>query len=150
MSSLQGSPWRVVTSWQRTTWANLGAWRGFRSKTGRRSHRPPRIRFREYTGTHGIWPEACAAGRKSCRWVKAGAFGQHFLRAPTILAWDLGAFCRILPLEARSPDTGRRSNGIGANARPGGQDFDRECSPRWFATLPIPREPAARRRFLLE
>ncbi len=38
-----------------------------------------------------------------CRWVKAGAVGQHFLRAPTILAWDLGAVCRILPIEARSP-----------------------------------------------
>jgi len=38
-----------------------------------------------------------------CRWVKAGAIGQRFLRAPTILAWDLGAVCRILPSEARSP-----------------------------------------------
>ena len=27
----------------------------------------------------------------------------HFLRTPTILAWDLGALCRILPIEARSP-----------------------------------------------
>ena len=36
-------------------------------------------------------------------WVKAGAVGQHFLRAPTILAWDFGALCRILPIEARSP-----------------------------------------------
>ena len=36
-------------------------------------------------------------------WVKAGANGQHFLRAPTILAWDLAALCRILPIEARSP-----------------------------------------------
>jgi len=36
-------------------------------------------------------------------WVKAGAIGAHFLRAPTIVAWDLGAFCRILPIEARSP-----------------------------------------------
>ena len=26
-----------------------------------------------------------------------------FLRGPTILAWDLSALCRILPLEARSP-----------------------------------------------
>jgi hypothetical protein len=29
--------------------------------------------------------------------------GEHFLRAPTILAWDLGAVCRILLLEAKSP-----------------------------------------------
>jgi len=36
-------------------------------------------------------------------WVKAGAPGVHFLRTPTILAWDLGALCRILPIEARSP-----------------------------------------------
>jgi Domain of unknown function (DUF6431) len=36
-------------------------------------------------------------------WVKAGAIGTHFLSAPTILAWDLGAVCRILPVEARSP-----------------------------------------------
>jgi transposase-like protein len=38
-----------------------------------------------------------------CWWVRAGAIGEHFLRAPTILAWDLGALCRILPIEARSP-----------------------------------------------
>jgi hypothetical protein len=38
-----------------------------------------------------------------CRWVKAGAIGERFLRAPTIPAWDLGAVCRILPCEARSP-----------------------------------------------
>ena len=37
-----------------------------------------------------------------CR-VKAGAISQHFLRAPTIVAWDFGAVCRILPMEARSP-----------------------------------------------
>jgi hypothetical protein len=36
-------------------------------------------------------------------WIKAGAQGEHFLRAPTILAWDLGTVCRILPIEARSP-----------------------------------------------
>jgi hypothetical protein len=35
--------------------------------------------------------------------VKAGVQGEQFLQAPTILAWDLGAFCRILPDEARSP-----------------------------------------------
>jgi hypothetical protein len=38
-----------------------------------------------------------------CCWVKTGAIGQHFLGAPTTLAWDLGALCRILPIEARSP-----------------------------------------------
>jgi hypothetical protein len=36
-------------------------------------------------------------------WVKAGTPGEGFLRTPTILAWDLGALCRILPIEARSP-----------------------------------------------
>ena len=36
-------------------------------------------------------------------WVKGGANGQHFLLTPTILAWDLGAFCRTLLLEAKSP-----------------------------------------------
>jgi len=36
-------------------------------------------------------------------WIQAGAIGQHFLQTPTIVAWDLGALCRILPLEARSP-----------------------------------------------
>ena len=38
-----------------------------------------------------------------CCWWKAGTIGEHFLWAPTILAWDLGALCRILPIEARSP-----------------------------------------------
>jgi hypothetical protein len=38
-----------------------------------------------------------------CGWVKAGAFSQYFLQAPTIVAWDLIALCRILPMEARSP-----------------------------------------------
>ena len=38
-----------------------------------------------------------------CCWLKAGVIGEHFLRSPTILAWDLGAVCRILPIEARSP-----------------------------------------------
>jgi hypothetical protein len=38
-----------------------------------------------------------------CCWVTSGAIGQHFLRAPTIVAWDLVALCRILPIEARSP-----------------------------------------------
>jgi len=36
-------------------------------------------------------------------WIKVGAKNQHFLRTPTILAWDPGALCRILPIEARSP-----------------------------------------------
>ena len=36
-------------------------------------------------------------------WIKAGVKDVHFLRPPTILAWDLGALCRILPIEARSP-----------------------------------------------
>jgi hypothetical protein len=36
-------------------------------------------------------------------WVKAGAIGAHFFSAPTIVAWDLVALCRILPIEARSP-----------------------------------------------
>jgi hypothetical protein len=38
-----------------------------------------------------------------CYWLKAGIKDRHFLRAPTILAWDLGALSRILPFEARSP-----------------------------------------------
>ena len=38
-----------------------------------------------------------------CCWLKAGAMGAHLLRAPTIVAWDLGALCRMLPLEASSP-----------------------------------------------
>jgi hypothetical protein len=38
-----------------------------------------------------------------CCWVKTGAIGAYFLRAPTIVAWDLSALCRILPIEARSP-----------------------------------------------
>src|ERR1039458_9605161 len=36
-------------------------------------------------------------------WGRAGAQGEHSLQTPTILAWDLGALCRILPIEARSP-----------------------------------------------
>jgi hypothetical protein len=36
-------------------------------------------------------------------WGRAGAIGDYFLRTPTIVAWDLGALCRILPIEARSP-----------------------------------------------
>jgi hypothetical protein len=37
-----------------------------------------------------------------CR-VTAEAIGQHFFQTPTIVAWDLSAICRILPLEVRSP-----------------------------------------------
>jgi len=36
-------------------------------------------------------------------WLKSGAFGGLFLKSPTIVAWDLAAFCRILLLEGRSP-----------------------------------------------
>jgi hypothetical protein len=36
-------------------------------------------------------------------WVRASAQGEPFLWTPTILVWDLGALCRILPIEARSP-----------------------------------------------
>ena len=36
-------------------------------------------------------------------WMRAGTQGEHLLRSPTILAWDLVALCRILPIEARSP-----------------------------------------------
>jgi hypothetical protein len=36
-------------------------------------------------------------------WMKAGAVGFHLLQAPTIVAWDLSAVCRILPIEASSP-----------------------------------------------
>ena len=38
-----------------------------------------------------------------CCWLKAGAIAAYFFRPPTIVAWDLGALCRILPIEARSP-----------------------------------------------
>ena len=36
-------------------------------------------------------------------WIEAGVNDQYFLEAPTILAWDLVGFCRILPIEVRSP-----------------------------------------------
>jgi hypothetical protein len=36
-------------------------------------------------------------------WLWAGIKGGDFFQAPTIVAWDLGALRRILPLEARSP-----------------------------------------------
>ena len=37
-----------------------------------------------------------------CLWAKFGAIGRQLLRAPTIVAWDFGALCRILPIEAAS------------------------------------------------
>jgi uncharacterized protein DUF6431 len=36
-------------------------------------------------------------------WAKTGDQVGRFLRPTTILAWDLDAICRILPVEARSP-----------------------------------------------
>jgi len=36
-------------------------------------------------------------------WIKVGAKDQYFSDAPTILAWDLGALCRILLIEVSSP-----------------------------------------------
>ncbi len=36
-------------------------------------------------------------------WIKAGVQHQRYVQSPTILAWDLGTRCRILPIEARSP-----------------------------------------------
>ena len=36
-------------------------------------------------------------------WLLAGAIGECFFRSPTILAWDLAALCRILPIEASGP-----------------------------------------------
>jgi hypothetical protein len=36
-------------------------------------------------------------------WAQSGVAVLHFLQTPTILAWDLSALCRILPLEAKSP-----------------------------------------------
>jgi len=38
-----------------------------------------------------------------CCWLKAGAIAAYFFRPPTIVAWDLDALCRILPIEASSP-----------------------------------------------
>ena len=35
--------------------------------------------------------------------LKAGIKDRDFMWAPTVLAWDLGTLCRILPIEARSP-----------------------------------------------
>ena len=56
------------------------------------------------------WPDPSTVGRWARRrllsvycWVKSGVLGEHFLSAPTIVAWDLAAVCRILLLEAKSP-----------------------------------------------
>ena len=38
-----------------------------------------------------------------CFWLRARVPGMHFLRTPTILAWDVGAVCRILRIEGSSP-----------------------------------------------
>jgi hypothetical protein len=38
-----------------------------------------------------------------CCWIRVAAIGVRLLRSPTIVAWDLNAACRILPVEARSP-----------------------------------------------
>jgi hypothetical protein len=38
-----------------------------------------------------------------CCWLRAAAIGERLLRSPTIVAWDLHAVCRILPIEATSP-----------------------------------------------
>ena len=38
-----------------------------------------------------------------CGWMMAAAIGAYFSPIPTILAWDLSAFRRTLPVEARSP-----------------------------------------------
>ena len=38
-----------------------------------------------------------------CFWLRARVPSTHFLRTPTILAWDVGAVCRILRIEASSP-----------------------------------------------
>jgi hypothetical protein len=36
-------------------------------------------------------------------WTSIAAAGKYFFAAPTILAWDLSAFCPMLRLEAKSP-----------------------------------------------
>jgi hypothetical protein len=36
-------------------------------------------------------------------WFKVGVPDLDSFRSPTILAWDMSAFCRNLPIEARSP-----------------------------------------------
>jgi hypothetical protein len=36
-------------------------------------------------------------------WARAATTAEYFFAAPTILAWDLNAVCRMLRLEAKSP-----------------------------------------------
>jgi hypothetical protein len=55
-------------------------------------------------------PDPCTVRRWAQRriisiwlWLGSKTCSECFLRAPTIVAWDLGALCRILPVEARSP-----------------------------------------------
>jgi Domain of unknown function (DUF6431) len=36
-------------------------------------------------------------------WAKTAAAAEYSLNLPTLLAWDLSVFCRILPLEAEGP-----------------------------------------------
>jgi hypothetical protein len=38
----------------------------------------------------------------SC-WAGIAATASHFLRAPTMFAWDLSVCCRMFRLEAKSP-----------------------------------------------
>jgi hypothetical protein len=57
-----------------------------------RSPDPSTVRRWAHRRWHSVW----------C-WVQAVVPVLHFLRTPTILAWDLSALCRILPLEAKSP-----------------------------------------------
>jgi hypothetical protein len=51
----------------------------------------------------GVAPQQPAGAAGQISHVGASLIGQRFLRAPTILAWDLATVCRILPIEARSP-----------------------------------------------
>jgi len=57
-----------------------------------RSPDPSTVRRWAHRRLHSVW----------C-WAQAVVPVLHFLRTPTILAWDLSALCRILPLEAKSP-----------------------------------------------
>jgi Domain of unknown function (DUF6431) len=36
-------------------------------------------------------------------WARIAAAAEYFFAAPTILVWDLSAFCHMLRLEAKSP-----------------------------------------------
>ena len=53
-------------------------------------------------------PPPCADGHNGdcsayAAGLRPGRDAAYFFRPPTIVAWDLGALCRILPIEARSP-----------------------------------------------